>query len=88
MFLQLLVIVRDRDLDGAPVGRAFHSSCLVGDKRLFIFGGFVGTRRLNVFCILDVGRLAQDELMDASVSELIHNLKKLVGDAEFADVVL
>ena len=88
MFLQLLVIVRDRDLDGTPVGREYHSSCLVGDKRLFIFGGSDGTRWLNDLCILDVGKLTEDELMDASVRAQSYNLKKLVGDAEFADVTL
>ena len=88
MFLQLLVIVRDRDLDKAPGRRFRHSSCLVGDKRLFIFGGWDERGCLNDLCILDVGNLTEDELINASVSLLSHNLKKLVGDAEFADVVL
>ena len=39
-------------------------------------------------CILDVGKFTEDELMDESDRARIHNLKKLVGDAEFADVTL
>lgn len=61
---------------------------MIGAKRLFIFGGFDGTKWLNDLHILDVGRLTEDELTDSAVRTLINNLKRLVGDPEFADVTL
>lgn len=44
--------------------------------------------RLNDLHILDVGRLTEDELTETAVRSLITNLRQLVADPEFADVIL
>ena len=49
------------------IGRQRHSSCLVGCKDLYIFGGFDGKKWLNDIHIMDVGRLEENALNGVAV---------------------
>ena len=50
------------EFEKAPAGRQRHTACVIGTKQLFIFGGFDGCKWLNDICILDIGRLKQNEI--------------------------
>lgn len=74
------------DTPQTPPGRQRHSACLIGSKRIYIFGGFDGNKWLCDLHMLDVGRMEENDLETTSVHALIGNLKKLLNDSEFADV--
>lgn len=74
------------DSPQTPPGRQRHSACLIGSKRVFIFGGFDGARWLSDLHVLDVGRMEESDLETGSVQTLIGNLKLLLNNPEFADV--
>jgi len=74
------------DSPHTPPGRQRHSACLIGSKRIYIFGGFDGNKWLQDLHMLDVGRMEENDLETSSVNALIGNLKKLLHDAEFADI--
>lgn len=72
-----------RKLVGTPSKRAGHSSFVAETTKLFVFGGSRDdTKWFNDLHVLDVARQTE------STKNLLCNLKKLVGDPEFADVTL
>eukprot|EP00397_Hematodinium_sp_SG-2012_P019350 GEMP01019877.1.p1 GENE.GEMP01019877.1~~GEMP01019877.1.p1 ORF type:complete len:515 (+),score=55.52 GEMP01019877.1:19-1563(+) len=74
------------DSPQTPPGRQRHTACLIGSKRIYIFGGFDGNKWLQDLHLLDVGRMEENDLETSSVNTLIQNLNKLLRDPEFADV--
>jgi hypothetical protein len=54
---------------------------------LFIFGGFDGCKWLNDICILDIGKLEENEINSEAVSNLIMNMRKLINNNTFSDVI-
>ena len=56
-------------------------------KQLFIFGGFDGCKWLNDICILDIGKLEENEINNEAVNSLILNMRKIINNQTFADVV-
>jgi len=54
---------------------------------LFIFGGFDGCKWLNDICILDIGKLEENEINNEAVTSLITNMRKIINNPTFADVV-
>jgi hypothetical protein len=71
----------------APAGRQRHTACVIGTKQLFIFGGFDGCKWLNDICILDIGKLEENEINNEAVNSLIQNMRKIINNPQFADVV-
>lgn len=71
----------------APAGRQRHTACIFGTKKLFIFGGFDGCKWLNDICILDIGKLEENEINNEAVNSLINNMRKLINNSMFADVI-
>ena len=60
---------------------------MIGTKQLFIFGGFDGCKWLNDICILDIGKLEENEINNEAVSNLITNMRKIINNPTFSDVV-
>jgi leucine-zipper-like transcriptional regulator 1 len=56
-------------------------------KQLFIFGGFDGCKWLNDICILDIGKLEENEINNEAVNCLISNMRKIINCPQFSDVV-
>jgi len=56
-------------------------------KQLFIFGGFDGCKWLNDICILDIGKLEENEINNEAVNSLILNMRKIINNPTFSDVV-
>jgi leucine-zipper-like transcriptional regulator 1 len=54
---------------------------------LFIFGGFDGCKWLNDICILDIGKLEENEINNEAVNALISNMRKIINNSTFSDVV-
>ena len=71
----------------APAGRQRHTACVIGTKQLFIFGGFDGCKWLNDICILDIGKLEENEINNEAVTNLITNMRKIINNHTFSDVV-
>lgn len=60
---------------------------MIGTKQLFIFGGFDGCKWLNDICILDIGKLEENEINNQAVTNLIVNMRTIINNPTFADVV-
>ena len=60
---------------------------MIGTKQLFIFGGFDGSKWLNDICILDIGKLEANEITNEAVSNLISNMRKILNQNVFSDVI-
>ena len=72
----------------APAGRQRHTACVIGTKQLFIFGGFDGCKWLNDICILDIGKLEENEINSEAVNSLIANMRKIINNpSAFSDVI-
>lgn len=56
-------------------------------KQLFIFGGFDGCKWLNDICILDIGKLEENEINNEAVNSLITNMRKIINNPTFSDIV-
>jgi len=69
-----------------PPGRQRHSASLIGSKRIYIFGGFDGSRWLNDLHILDVGRLEESALNEVAVHSLLENMRRLLDAPDFSDI--
>lgn len=54
---------------------------------MFIFGGFDGCKWLNDICILDIGKVEENEINNEAVNSLIENMRKIINNPTFADVV-
>lgn len=75
------------EFEKAPAGRQRHTACVIGTKQLFIFGGFDGCKWLNDICILDIGKLEENEINNQAVTNLIVNMRTIINNPTFADVV-
>lgn len=73
---------------GPPPARQSHSAALVGNQRVFIFGGFDGFRWLNDLYILDASHFEEDVLLDATVRQFVENMRTLVNSPDFSDIAL
>lgn len=60
---------------------------MIGTKQLFIFGGFDGCKWLNDICILDIGKLEENEINNEAINNLIVNMRKIINNPTFADVM-
>lgn len=74
------------EAEGSPAGRQRHTACVIGNKQLYVFGGFDGNKWLNDVFVLDVGKLEANEIAGEAVTNLIMNMKKLVNNALFSDI--
>lgn len=42
---------------------------------------------MNDICVLDIGKLEESEINNEAVSSLIQNMRKIINNPTFADVV-
>lgn len=70
-----------------PAGRQRHTACLVGSKKLVVFGGFDGFRWLNDLYMLDVGKLEETAITNYATDLLIDNMRRLINNPDlFPDI--
>ena len=70
-----------------PGHRAGHTTTVVDERRLFVFGGSYGTEYLNDFFILDTDPPPLVEVIQpSSMSLLSRSLGRFCNDEEFSDV--
>lgn len=77
-----------RTISSPPPARQSHSAALVGNRKVFIFGGFDGFRWLNDLYILDTSHFEEDVLHESTVRQFVENMRTLVNSPDFSDVVL
>jgi N-acetylneuraminic acid mutarotase len=75
------------EIEKSPVGRQRHTACVIGTKKLFIFGGFDGCKWLNDICVLDIGKMEVNEITHEATNSLIDNMRKIINQDIFSDVV-
>lgn len=75
------------EVEGSPAGRQRHTACTVMNKCLFIFGGFDGNKWLNDIFVLDVAKLEASEIASETIQNLVCNMKRLVNNHKFSDVI-
>ena len=69
-----------------PKPRRRHTAVFIASS-LIIFGGFDGCKWLNDICILDIGKLEENEINNQAVTNLIVNMRTIINNPTFADVV-
>jgi N-acetylneuraminic acid mutarotase len=75
------------DNEKFPGSRQRHSAVAIDHKRLIIFGGFDGTKWLNDLHLLDASLLMEGIINKHSGEEFQNNIKTLVNNKEFSDVI-
>ncbi|PHJ17373.1 kelch repeat protein [Cystoisospora suis] len=77
-----------RVISPPPPARQSHSAALVGNRKVFVFGGFDGFRWLNDLYILDTSHFEEDVLHESTVRQFVENMRTLVNSPDFSDIVL
>ena len=75
------------DNDKFPSSRQRHSSVVLDNRKILIFGGFDGMKWLNDMHILDVSILTDNLRCINSAAEFMSDMNSLINNEEFADVV-